>query len=139
MWFNNSRDRDQIEVFKILNGYENIDRNMFFSLKKDTVTCHLGLWLGWQILLNLVKYHKMRQYSDRTHLQSYHVKSTVLISLITYQDLISLPSKAIAQLASGQGSHWLIESPTIFHLCVIRPPEIFIDFIFKHVHYHIIL
>ena len=26
---------DQIEVFKILNGYENIDRNMFFSLKKD--------------------------------------------------------------------------------------------------------
>ena len=25
---------DQIDVFKILNGYENIDRNMFFSLKK---------------------------------------------------------------------------------------------------------
>ena len=30
--------RDQIEVFKILNGYENIDRNMFFSLKKDSRT-----------------------------------------------------------------------------------------------------
>ena len=29
---------DQIEVFKILNGYENIDRNMFFSLKKDSRT-----------------------------------------------------------------------------------------------------
>ena len=27
-----------IEVFKILNGYENIDRNMFFSLKKDSRT-----------------------------------------------------------------------------------------------------
>ena len=27
---------DQIEVFKMLNGYENIDRNMFFSLKKDS-------------------------------------------------------------------------------------------------------
>ena len=27
---------DQIEVFKILNGYENIDRNMFFSLKEDS-------------------------------------------------------------------------------------------------------
>ena len=27
---------DQIEVFKILNGCENIDRNMFFSLKKDS-------------------------------------------------------------------------------------------------------
>ena len=29
---------DQTEVFKILNGYENIDRNMFFSLKKDSKT-----------------------------------------------------------------------------------------------------
>ena len=27
---------DQIEVFNTLNGYENIDRNMFFSLKKDS-------------------------------------------------------------------------------------------------------
>ena len=25
----------QVEVFKILDGYENIDRNIFFSLKKD--------------------------------------------------------------------------------------------------------
>ena len=29
---------DQIEVFKILSGYENIDRNMFFLLKKDSRT-----------------------------------------------------------------------------------------------------
>ena len=29
---------DQIKVFKILNGYQNIDRNMFFSLKKDSRT-----------------------------------------------------------------------------------------------------
>ena len=29
---------DQIEVFKILNGFENIDRNMLFSLKKDNKT-----------------------------------------------------------------------------------------------------
>ena len=28
------RLRDQIEVFKILNGYENIDRNIFFLLRK---------------------------------------------------------------------------------------------------------
>ena len=27
---------DQIEVFKILNGYENIDRNLFFSVKEET-------------------------------------------------------------------------------------------------------
>ena len=29
---------DQIEVFKILNGYENIDRNIFFSLKEERRT-----------------------------------------------------------------------------------------------------
>ena len=29
---------DQIKVFKILNGYENIDRNMFFSLNKNSRT-----------------------------------------------------------------------------------------------------
>ena len=29
---------DQIEVVKILNGYENIDRNMVFSFKKDSRT-----------------------------------------------------------------------------------------------------
>ena len=29
---------DHIEVLKILNGYENIDRNMFFSLKKNIRT-----------------------------------------------------------------------------------------------------
>ena len=29
---------DQMEVYKILNGYENIDRNVFFSLKNDSIT-----------------------------------------------------------------------------------------------------
>ena len=29
---------DKIDVFKILNGYKNIDRNMFFSLKRDSRT-----------------------------------------------------------------------------------------------------
>ena len=29
---------DQIEILKILNGYENIDRNMFLSPKKDKRT-----------------------------------------------------------------------------------------------------
>ena len=28
----------QVGVFKILDGYENIDRNMFFSLKKHSRT-----------------------------------------------------------------------------------------------------
>ena len=29
---------DQIEVFKIVNGYEDVDRNMFFKLKESSVT-----------------------------------------------------------------------------------------------------
>ena len=38
MWTDNTRNAtikgDQIEVFKILNGYENIDSNIFSKLKK---------------------------------------------------------------------------------------------------------
>ena len=30
--------RDQIEVFKILNGYENIDSNLFFEIKESKIT-----------------------------------------------------------------------------------------------------
>ena len=29
---------DQIEVFKIMNGYENIDSNIFFEIKKPKIT-----------------------------------------------------------------------------------------------------
>ena len=41
MWFNNPRDKEvnrRSEVLKILNGYENIDRNMSFSNKKGNKT-----------------------------------------------------------------------------------------------------
>ena len=38
------------------------------------------------------------------------------------------------QMARGQGSHWLIESPTISHLYVARPYQISINSIFKHIH-----
>ena len=38
MWTDNTRSAkikgDQIEVFKVLNGYENIDSNIFFEIKK---------------------------------------------------------------------------------------------------------
>ena len=35
--------------------------------------------------------------------------------------------------ASGQGSCWLIESPTLL-ICVICPPEICVNLDFKHIH-----
>ena len=40
MWTDNTRNLrgDQIEVFKILNGYENIDSNIFFRNKKSQIT-----------------------------------------------------------------------------------------------------
>ena len=43
MWTDNTRNAkskggDQIEVFKILNGYENIDSNIFFENKESKIT-----------------------------------------------------------------------------------------------------
>ena len=37
---------DQIEVFKILNGYENIDRNKFLSVKEERRTRGHGVTLA---------------------------------------------------------------------------------------------
>ena len=37
-------------------------------------------------------------------------------------------------MPSGQGSHWLIEIPIVFYLYVTRPSEIFVNFVFKHIH-----
>ena len=44
-----------------------------------------------------------------------------------------MDKEAIVFHASGQGSHWLIECATIFHLCVTRPPERFVKKILKHI------
>ena len=43
MWFDNTRDqeterRPNIEVFKIVNDYEDVDRNIFFKLKEGSRT-----------------------------------------------------------------------------------------------------
>ena len=40
------RLRDQNEVFKILNWYENIDRNIFFSVKEERRTRGHGFTLA---------------------------------------------------------------------------------------------
>ena len=45
------------------------------------------------------------------------------------QDLTRLPAKA--QMPSGKGSSWFIESPNIFHLRVTRPPEICVNLVFN--------
>ena len=37
---------DQIEVFKILNGYENIDRNILFTVKEERRTRGHGVTLA---------------------------------------------------------------------------------------------
>ena len=42
MWFNNARNR----VFKTLNGYENIDRNIFVSVKEERRTRGHGVTLA---------------------------------------------------------------------------------------------
>ena len=40
------RLRDQIEMFKILNGYQNIKRNIFFSVKEERRTRGHGITLA---------------------------------------------------------------------------------------------
>ena len=67
MWFNNSKDKEVKRrsdlSFKILNGYENIDRNMFFSLKKDSrTTGHEIKLVKDQCRLDIRKY----SFSQRT-------------------------------------------------------------------------
>ena len=54
---------DQIEIFKILNGHEDIDRNIFFSLKKDNRTRgHEVTLVNNQCILDFRKY----SFSQRT-------------------------------------------------------------------------
>ena len=54
---------DQIEVFKILNGYETIDRNMFFSVKEERRTRGHGVTLSkMQCRLDI----KKNSFSQRT-------------------------------------------------------------------------
>ena len=54
---------DQIEVLKILNGYKNIDKNMFSSLKKDSRTRgHEAKLVKDQCRLDIRKY----SFSQRT-------------------------------------------------------------------------
>ena len=54
---------DQIEVFKILNGYEDIDRNIFFSLKKgNRARGHEVTLVNNQCILDIRKY----SFSQRT-------------------------------------------------------------------------
>ena len=48
---------DQIEVFKIVNGYEDVDRNMFFKLKEGSRTrCHKAALVKEQCRLDMRKY-----------------------------------------------------------------------------------
>ena len=52
-----------MKFFKILNGYENIDKNMFFSFKKDSRTRgHEGKLLKNQCRLDIRKH----SFSQRT-------------------------------------------------------------------------
>ena len=51
------RLRDQIEVFKLLNGYEDVDRNMFFKLKEGSRTRgHKAALVKEQCRLDMRKY-----------------------------------------------------------------------------------
>ena len=61
MWFETLETRrlrgDQIEVFKIMNGYEDVDRNMLFKLKEGSITRgHEAALVKKQCRLDMIKY-----------------------------------------------------------------------------------
>ena len=96
---------DQIEVFKTLNGYENIDRNMFFSLKKNSRTRgHEVKLVNNQCRLDIRKY----SFSQRT-VNEWNKLSTDCISVSSAnmfkKKFVFFILFFIAQMASGQGSH----------------------------------
>ena len=69
MWTDNTRNAkikggDQIEVFRILNGYENIDSNIFFSKlrKSKIIRGHNYILVKKQSRLDVRKY----SFSQRT-------------------------------------------------------------------------
>ena len=47
---------DQIEVFKIVNGYEDFDRNMFFKLEGSRTRGHKAALVKEQCRLDIRKY-----------------------------------------------------------------------------------
>ena len=55
MWFRRLRG-DQIEVFQIVNGYEDVDRNMFFKLKEGRTRGHKAALVKEQCRLDMRKY-----------------------------------------------------------------------------------
>ena len=48
----------QIEVFNILNGYENIDRNIYFSVKEERRTRGHGVALPKMQCIRKFSFHK---------------------------------------------------------------------------------
>ena len=88
---------DQTERFRILNGYENIDRNMFFSLKKDSRTrghhvklvkeqCRLDITLTQTSFHGLITFDAALfgnflyiEYNNNTTIQQYNNNNTTTI------------------------------------------------------------
>ena len=52
---------DQIEVFKIVNGYEDVDRNTFFKLKGCRTRGHKAALVKEQCRLDMRKYSFLRR------------------------------------------------------------------------------
>ena len=72
---------DQIKLFKIVNGYEDIDRNMFFKLKKGSRTRgHKAALVKEQCRLDMRKYSfSQRMINERNKLPNDCVNASSVI------------------------------------------------------------
>ena len=90
MWTDNTRNAkikgDQIDVFKILNGYEHIDSNIFFEIKESKITRgHNYTLVKKQSRLDVIKY----AFSQRT----INVCNTINYQLIVYMLVVLICSR----------------------------------------------
>ena len=67
------------------------------------------------------------------HTYVYIQRFTHASTLLTRFNKIAIPNNKF-QMASGQGSHWFIESPTIFSSMRSHPYQISVNSIVKHIH-----
>ena len=80
---------DQIAVFKILNGYENIDRNMFFSLKKDGRTRgHEVKLVKVQCRLDIRKYSFSQRTTNEWNKLSTHCVTASIVNM--YKNMVDI-------------------------------------------------
>ena len=113
---------DQIEVFKIVNGYEDVDRNMFFKLKEGSRTRgHEAALVKEQCRLDMRKYSfSQRVINEFLYLSNEHKK---ICPLSRFFLLKLVRNKNGKWLYTFQNTYRMGEMHKMWHVCGITLPR----------------